>query len=290
MPPILDRKPSPPDARDYKMRDYLEPHVADNTPPADAVYADKTVRELAAEGVSWSLFLRIWALIKTLITPTPTPPTPAPTPPAAQAVIWKDAEQLDQGDTGHCVGFGCSQWENTLPIDDHATNDSAHALYYQVKSIELGKPVDDYEPPGSGPSDVEDGATVRDGMKALQANKRLATYAAADSAVTVVAWVRAHGPVVVGTNWMTGMDDVDPVTGLMHASGTNRGGHCWCIVGHIPAGAETPEGHTFPSDAIRMQNSWGAAFGVDGYAYLSTSDLDSLLKADGESWAAVEVT
>lgn len=287
MPPILDRKPSPPDARDYQLRDYLEPA---RTAPADPSYADKTIRDLASEGISWGFFLRIWALIKSLITnPTPTP-TPTPTPPSpAGAVVWGDAEQLDQGQTGHCVGFGCSQWENTLPVDDHATNTSAHALYYQVKSIELGRSVPDYEPPGSGPSDVEDGAYVRDGMKALKANGRLATYAAADSAATVVAWVRAHGPVVVGTNWMTGMDNYDPQTGLMRASGQNRGGHCWCIVGHIPAGAQTPEGHTFTSDVVRMQNSWGSGWGLNGYAYLSTSDLDKLLAAQGESWAAVEV-
>jgi hypothetical protein len=283
--PILDRKPSPPDPRDYRIRDYLEPVVADHTPPADAAYADKTVRDLANEGISWGIFLQVWALIKSLIAH----PVPSPTPPAAQAVVWPDAEQLDQGDTGHCVGFGCSQWENTLPIDDNATNSGAHRLYYQVKGIELGHPVEDYDPPGSGPSDVEDGAYVRDGMKALQANGRLTAYAAADKAADVVAWVRQHGPVVVGTDWLTGMDDYNPSTGLMHATGSSRGGHCWCIVGHIPAGAKTPEGNTFPTDVVRMQNSWGAGWGLNGYAYLSTSDLDKLLASQGESWAAVEL-
>jgi hypothetical protein len=285
VPPILDRKPSPPDPRDYRMRDYLHPIVAEHTPPADASYADKTVRELAAEGISWGVFLRIWALIKTLITPSP---APAPTP-GEQAVVWPDAEQLDQGDTGHCVGFGCAQWENTLPIDDHTTNSDAHSLYYQVKGIEFGRPVAEYDPPGSGPSDVEDGAYVRDGMKALRANGRLQTYAAAASAGEVVVWVRQHGPVIVGTDWLTGMDDYNPTTGLMHASGGSRGGHCWCIVGHIPAGAKTPEGHSFHVDTIRMQNSWGSGWGLNGYAYLSTSDLDTLLGAQGESWAAVEL-
>lgn len=282
MPPILDRKPSPPDPRDYQLRDYLQ-----GPSPADPAYADKTVRELAAGGISWSDFLRIWALIKQLRHPTPTPTPPPPTPDGA--VVWEDSEQLDQGDTGHCVGFGCSQWENTLPIDDHATNQSAHALYYQVKAIELGKAVPTYDPPGSGPADVEDGAYVRDGMKALKANGRLATYAAADSAATVVEWVRQRGPVVVGTDWLTGMDNYDPHTGLMTATGSSRGGHCWCIVGHVPAGAKTPEGHTFAFDVIRMQNSWGAGWGLNGFAYLSVSDLDKLLSAQGESWAAVEV-
>ena len=69
---------------------------------------------------------------------------------------WTIDRVLDQGSTPHCVGFGCADYGNCLPVDDEYTDADGHALYYEA--CEIG-----------GYPNTEDGANVRDGLKALRA-------------------------------------------------------------------------------------------------------------------------
>src|SRR6188474_1368171 len=68
----------------------------------------------------------------------PAPPPPDPTPVGDKVWVNPDAV-LDQGNTGHCVGFGWAQWGNSEPFSDDYKNADGHAIYYECKVID-GEP------------------------------------------------------------------------------------------------------------------------------------------------------
>ncbi len=256
MPKGLGRIPSPPDERDYKLEEFLTDPVAQ----AVAELKQTTVGYINSKwktppkGTHWANAL---ALLE---------------PPPSGDVKWADNDPvLDQGQQGTCVGHGTAQWGNTLPVDDHFTHQDALDLYYQA-TIYDGSP-DDPRKPGGG----EQGASVRSGMKALQKKGRLNAYASATTVAAIRSWVQTKGPVVFGTNWLTGMDDPD-ASGLVHATGTYRGGHCYTCVGDLVS----------KSQAVFI-NSWGKDFGLNGYFKLGWADVQALLNQNGEAWTAVEL-
>src|SRR5207244_8460727 len=121
---------------------------------------------------------------------------PPPTP-DHQPVSWPDPQTvLNQGQTPHCVGFGWCQWGNTLPVGDQFRNTDGDAVYYECKRID-------------GEPDAEDGSNVRSGAKAMVGRRRLGAYAFARSTDEITAWVRANGPLVVGTDWHQSMFNPD---------------------------------------------------------------------------------
>lgn len=197
--------------------------------------------------------------------PVPDPPAPDPTPAPTADVDWLDPDAvLDQGDTGHCVGFGCAQFGNVEPVTDHYTNDDGHALYYECKLI-------DKEP------NQENGSSVRSGATALKDRERIEAYAFAANVEEVVTWLRTHGPVIIGSDWYDNMFDPDG-DGYVFPIGSIAGGHCYVAVGDLAS-----EG------AILFQNSWGDSWGLSGRFKMKYADVRKLLDAQGEACAAVEL-
>ena len=189
-------------------------------------------------------------------------------PPAAPVTRhWPDSQPvLNQQATGHCVGFGCAQWGNTLPIDDHYRDADGHALYYE--SLKAGG-----QPRG------EDGSQVRWGMKALARRGRTLSYHRAASYAEALAWVRnaGGGSVIIGVNWYAGMSRPS-ASGLIHATGKLLGGHCLLM-----SGAD--------STSAYLLNSWGPLWGVNGSCHVTHADMGSLIDRDGgECWVATERT
>lgn len=275
-PHLLGRIPNTPDDRDWS-KEKLEYHLSTFT---DAT-ADKTIRQLHDDGSlnSWSAILLLWRWIKSFWpkpAPTPTPPGPVPVPPSpvpgGATKEWADARQLDQGQTGHCVGFGCAQWGNTAPIEDALANADGHAIYYEAKIID-------------GEPGAENGSQVRSGVKALQKRKRLAAYAFGQGSGTavvaeIVDWVLNHGPAILGSNWYTGFFSPDS-NGLVKLTGVVEGGHCFIVLGVVQPSWSTKR-------LFECQNSWGD-WGANGRFYISESDVARLMDEQGDACFAAEI-
>jgi hypothetical protein len=272
------------DDRDYQLADYLSAPVesdATSADPLDVALADLLGSWEGKKTKHWAQVItdRVQSLSPAPAPPAPGPapqPTPAPTPapqpsptPAPPApvadVVWTDADQvLDQGQTGHCVGFGWAGWGDTLPVDDRYTNPDGDAIYEEAKVID-------------GEPNQENGSTVRSGAKAIQNRGRLKTYAFAASIDEVRAWLDGHGPVVFGTDWDQPMFTPD-ANGFVHPDGNVAGGHCYVCVGDLVS-----EG------ALLFQNSWGASWGAAGRFRMTYADAAALLARQGEACAAVEL-
>ena len=107
-PHLLGRVPSIPDERNYPMSAFL----GDTPTKFDVLMAavDKSHSSVAVKALLDYLAPYLKALIPTpspqpTPTPTPVPPIPVPPGPAPAVTEWLDSEQLDQGQTPHCVGF-----------------------------------------------------------------------------------------------------------------------------------------------------------------------------------------
>jgi hypothetical protein len=268
-PHLLGRIASPPDERDWKLGDFL---ASDDQVVAHAVtllkgtirgYHDRRYPNPPTRGSNWGKALALLAQIA---------PAPAPTPPPSGVVEWQDGEDvLDQGNYGTCVGNGWAQWGNTNPVDDRFTEKDARAIYYEATVID-GQP-DDPDAPGGG----QQGSTVRSGAKAMQHRKRLGSYAFASSVNEIIAFVKAHGPVVCGTDWTSAMFNPQ-ASGFVYPNGSVEGGHCYLLIGYDP-----------DKRAFEFLNSWGASWGKNGRFYMAVDDFAKLLAAQGEACAAVEL-
>lgn len=248
-PHLLGRRPSAPDHRDYPLRAFLAP-----TNSLDEALAT-LLKSHAAQAT------KAWCVLATpLITGAPPPPPLTPTP---EPTLWSDSERvLDQGDTGHCVGFAGAQWGNTLPIDDRFANESGDDIYYECKVI-------DGEPLG------EEGTDVRSVAKALKARGRLSTYAF--GTVSDALAFLPQGPVIMGTDWTESMFSPNS-DGVVIPSGDPVGGHCYVLVGYDPS-----------NDRLRFRNSWGDRWGIGGDFFINRSHYERLFRRNGEALAAVEL-
>ncbi len=276
-PHLLGRTPSPVDERDYKLENYL---TASLTNAQLVALLDQGVGHLKQTTVGYAGHSLAWQNNKTTQWWQGLDPIaqaraalagPPPPPPPSGDVKWADNDPvLDQGQQGTCVGHGTAQWGNTLPVDDHFTHEDALDLYYQA-TVYDGAP-DDPRKPGGG----QQGATVRSGMKALQAKGRLSAYASASSVAAIRTWVTTKGPVVFGTDWTNDM--FNPVNGVVKPTGGVAGGHCYTCLGDLVS-----------EDHALFINSWGSGWGLSGYFKMSWEDVATLQAQNGEAWTAVEL-
>jgi hypothetical protein len=179
------------------------------------------------------------------------------------------SQRLDQGQTGHCVGFGTTSYFFTGPVvhpDISFTDDYAHALYYDCKIID-------------GEPGAEDGTYVRTGMKVGVNRGLIQSYAFASDIDSVVLNVLERGPVTIGVSWYNSMFDPDSnyFIHVKRSSGL-AGGHCLTVTGV----------NTVQRKA-RLLNSWGTSWGRNGFCFISLDDLATLLSEQGEMALAVEL-
>ena len=270
-PHLLGRNPSPPDERDYKLANFARLGVEETatTDPTELItlaaaefkLTTITFKKWAATSypdvtkTHWWKGFNYLELAKKALNP----------PIITSVTEWYNAEPiLDQGNTGHCVGFSGAQWGNTLPFDDQYVNQDGHDLYYECKVIE-------------GEPKQENGAYVRSLAEALLARKRITVYAFAETVDDAIAFIQQKGPVVFGTVWLNNMFDPD-ADGLVHATGAEAGGHAYLA-----------NGYDSDKNQFLFINSWSDQWGVNGHFKMSKSDAEKLFAEYGEIMAAVEL-
>lgn len=207
-----------------------------------------------------------------LFAPDPRDRSFAMAPPAREAArveqrFWiTHGPAYNQGASSMCVAYSGVRWLTTSPIKNKPLNFAE--LYTDCQRN------DEW----SGEEPAYFGTSVRALFRVLQRRGFVSEYRWAWDAETVVNHVLTIGPVVVGTDWLSGMDSVD-AEGFIKAEGRNRGGHAYTIIGA-----------SRPRQAVRIINSWGAwGDKGSGRAWLSFSDLDRLIARQGEACTATEV-
>ena len=192
----------------------------------------------------------------------------APPPARTSRSWWANGWWGDQGSTSMCVAYAWTHWLEDGPTTQKGPAPVVQppALYHQAQLVD--------EWPGEG----YDGTSVRAGAKVLQSQGLISSYHWAATLDDIVNAVLTVGPVVMGTNWYSGMMAPDE-TGLIVPSGPVIGGHAYVI-----------DGVNIKTRLARVKNSWGRHWGRKGFAYLDLASVAKLLAEDGEACLAVEVT
>ncbi len=185
--------------------------------------------------------------------------------------LWETPTPLNQGQTYECTAYSAEHLLLSGPIKNPMYL-TPHELYH------LNQLNDEF------PGEAYSGSSVRAAMKVLQAAGLIGEYAWAFDADTARRWVLMRSPVVLGTNWYSGMEKPDK-NGFIRATGTPVGGHAYMVCGADDT-VKCPDGS---KGAFRILNSWGVAWGKKGTALISYKDVDGLIKNQGECVTPTEI-
>lgn len=184
-----------------------------------------------------------------------------------RSYTWSCGSVLDQGNQGSCVGHAWAHELIARPvIVPNITHDTAVSLYYAAQGLD-DEPGGEY--PGASP--VYEGTSVLAGAKATQNAGYMTEYRWAFGLDDLILALGYAGPAVLGIDWYNDMFDSD-ADGLLHATGGIAGGH-----------AILANGVSVKKRLIRLHNSWGPNWAINGEAYISFDDLSSLLANQGEA-------
>lgn len=176
---------------------------------------------------------------------------------------------LDQGDVGSCTGHALVDALMTGPLY-RMGRDLTHAD--ALRAYERATVIDPF--PGSYPPTD----TGSDGLDVCKAGVEFGWLRGYTHAFGLDACLRALtlGPVMIGIPWYESMF-TPGAGGVLSVSGRIAGGH------EIALTAITASG------MVRLLNSWGAAWGLHGCAYLRFADLGRLLDQQGDVTVPVSV-
>ena len=170
---------------------------------------------------------------------------------------WQDHRWVgDQGTTPHCVGYAWAHWLHAAPFKQFLEPTGIYSL---------AQLLDEWQ--GTN----YDGTSVRAGAKALSALGLIGRYEWADSVNQIAATILKRGPVVVGTQWTTGMSNPSE-GGIIRPVGDALGGHAYLLTGV-----------SLDRRVFRVKNSWGPTWGDHGRAWIRFEDFEALLDDHGEA-------
>lgn len=189
---------------------------------------------------------------------------------AYQSVWWPHyGPVLYQGSIGSCTGNALVDCLMSGPLYRRGRDlTEADAL----RAYELATTLDPF--PGQYPPDD----TGSDGLDACKAGVQLGWLRGYTHAFGLDQCLRALslGPVMIGINWYESMFKPG-LGGVLSVSGQIAGGH------EVALTAITATG------MVRILNSWGTGWGVQGCAYLRFADLGRLLSESGDVTVPVSV-
>lgn len=178
---------------------------------------------------------------------------------------WENSLRLDQDGWDACVGFAHVQAFNSAPTRHSLGNDYAIEVYKNATFIDEW-PGDDWSTSG--------GTSVRAGAKEMQKRGHIPAYAFTRDIEELAVWVLSKGPVVIGVDWWSEMDN--PIAAddyYVHVQGHKVGGHAIVVDGCRFNGDK--------KDYFRLLNSWSAEWGDGGRCKIKVQSLESLLNARG---------
>lgn len=184
-----------------------------------------------------------------------------------RSYTWRCNTWLDQGYEGACVGYAFTHDLAARPSEVPVTETMARNYYHDAQHID----------PWPGCSRGHDGQESYEGTSTLSGAKTLhkagwfKEYRWAFGINDVVLTLGYHGPVILGINWYSGMFQTDS-NGYVAPTGSLAGGH-----------AILARGYNVSRGAIRLHNSWGRDWGVDGDAWITAENLSKLLREDGDA-------
>lgn len=185
---------------------------------------------------------------------------------------WRHPWAGHQGFTPRCTGFSGTKLRLAGPVTHpDATRGenldaTADGLYRGAQEIDRreGRVYDE-------------GATMLALAKAMRALGWISTFYWGYSVESFILAMQ-NGPVLLGIDWLEGMDQPDPKFGVIRAIGQNFGGHA-ILANYI----DVRDG------MVGLDNTWGRGWGKDGAALLPLEDLDKLLRMGGELLMVDEV-
>lgn len=178
-----------------------------------------------------------------------------------RSYTWPCPLNLDQQQTPSCVAHAIAHEIAAKPVQPLIPPTEAWALdlYHQAQAID--------NIPGP-----HEGTSVLAGMKAATQRGFYTQYRWAYTVDDLALAVGHHGPAVIGINWTAGMMKPTPA-GYIIPTGDIVGGHAILVRGV----------HVGKNPYFLLRNSWGTAWGINGEARISHSDLNTLLKQDGDA-------
>lgn len=271
-PHLLGHNTEPLKPEDWRLEDYVEARAQ----MTEVLTASTTIQE------AWQEFdLSVWhnwfgfyhaVHALNIQPPGPTPPMPPPPTPVNQDVVWLPGKITDQGQTPHCEGYTGLDFGNCEPVNDGWPNQKGHDIYYLCEPGDKGVPVSQQQ-----------GSTNDHLCKALRGLGRIAAWASTDQVDTVVAYLRAHGPVGLGIPWTNDMFNPD-ANAYVQPTGGVAGGHAILSTASLPNGYKSNK-----NPSIKIPNHWGTSWGESGFFYITTKDLQSLFDQGGTAWAGLEL-
>jgi len=182
--------------------------------------------------------------------------------------LWYRRGVFDQGETSSCVPHATVGLLRTMPF---STRFSGKLLYDDESEILFLYDASQLVDPWPGPPPAYDGTSTDATLRVLRARGEIMTWKWLRGESEVREWLTWYGPCIVGTTWLANMFWPNS-KGYLDCSGAEVGGHEYELVRYDPG-----------RDAYRMVNSWGAAWGQSGRAWIRSEDMAMLLDRDGDA-------
>lgn len=192
--------------------------------------------------------------------------------PLASVAHQRRVSVYDQGQIGDCVPHAGKGVLSTSPFRRRFTSEAGIIATYK----ELTR-TDDV--PGQYPPDD----TGSDGLSfaKLAVKHRWCSYYQHCFGVTDVLHAIQTVPLMVGTDWLDGMDRPDP-DGRVHPTGSVRGGHEYECAEYEQRGATRND----TEDRLWFWQSWGQ-WALHGRFYITVNDFAGLLERQGDATVLV---
>lgn len=192
-----------------------------------------------------------------------------------------NGRNLDQADTGTCVGHGWKNFLRCAPMRTEKSGPSAFDIYRDAVILDTWSENDDEHALADFDAGLDFGTSVRAGAEAVTKTGRLKSYLwefELQPAIDYFLDDDVGHPIVLGTNWYPGMMRPDK-EGIVRIGPNDRAeaGHCY-----LWRKLDLRRG------LAGGTNSWGDDWGLSGDFWIPLEHLERLIHEDGECCTATE--